>query len=150
MTYENNTGKVKLFGTSMSRCLRDIVDGIVDQEDVVMIACGTKVDLSPPEIDRSIEVLTYHYGANYWHGLTEEQSQSLDSLIRDFAHQGKFYQPRLAGNYPLFSSSSPNWYYLLPRIEGDQPPSIINAVQDLLMISQLTNTDLPREYHGLQ
>ena len=150
MTYENNTGKVKLFGTSMSRCLRDIVDGIVDQEDVVMIACGTRVDLSPSERDRSIEVLTHYYSDSFWRGLTEEQYRRLDSLIREFAQQGKFYQPRLAGNYPLFSTSCPNWYYLLPRIDGDQPPSVINAVHDLLMISQLTNTDLPGEYHGLK
>jgi len=99
-------------GFSFGRCVRDIVKGIVDYEDVYLIVSRTMVHDST-HVDGVIEV--YLDRPDYLMGLDEGQCYDIgQKLFLD----GKLYQPRLYGHNPKMIAESAVWMDLAPCILG--------------------------------
>jgi cytochrome oxidase Cu insertion factor (SCO1/SenC/PrrC family) len=89
-------------GTSLSRCVRDIYDGVVKTEEIMVIVARTNFD---PEDDKQWN--------NIWEGYTGDDGMSFPEWIlykeheqefRDIALSlkkfGKLHQPRQYGAHP--------------------------------------------------
>ena len=74
-------------GFSMSRCFRDILDGVVPADDVVMIIARTRA----PTRDAMLTLISqYHsYGE-----LGDHDKEKCEELIMGFYDAGKIHQPR--------------------------------------------------------
>ena len=91
-------------GLSYSRCLRDIVDGIVDIEDVLVIIARTNFD---PHDDKQWAGIWEGYGGGQtfgnpfsnpeWIDYSAEDEDRFRSVSIELWEQGKFHQPRKFG-----------------------------------------------------
>ena len=94
-------------GTSLSRCVRDIYEGIVDIYDVLVIVARTDFD---PEDDGHWKSIWNGYaggnggGSLYsqpeWSGIPAEHEQAVRDICVKLKKQGKLHQPRQYGAHP--------------------------------------------------
>lgn len=139
-------------GLSYSRCVRDIVDGVVDIEDVLVLITRTDFD---PRDDQQWKGIWYGYGGGTeevdvlrmalsgsnpeWSGYTDEQK------FRDVSIQlweeGKFHQPRQFGSHPRRMPYI--WLEaVLPTQELDSNPTVKKAWEQFQVVAGLSNIDL--------
>ena len=88
-------------GLSLSRCLRDIVEGKVLFEDVLVVIARTDVD---PDNDNHWKQIFegYLYGGlsnPEWAGMENEEG-NLRHVLRQLHKHGKLHQPRQFGAHP--------------------------------------------------
>jgi cytochrome oxidase Cu insertion factor (SCO1/SenC/PrrC family) len=88
-------------GLSLSRCLRDIVEGKVLFEDVLVVIARTDVD---PDDDNHWKQIFegYLYGGlsnPEWAGMENEEG-NLRHVLRQLHKHGKLHQPRQFGAHP--------------------------------------------------
>lgn len=76
-----------LIGLSLSRCIRDILDGKVDLDQVHCIFSGTMY--SPTLVDRISRIISDHFTT--WKAEEEE----ITKILEDLFFKGKIVQPRL-------------------------------------------------------
>lgn len=129
-------------GLSFSRCVRDIVEGKVDLDDVLVIIARTNFD---PTIDEQWAEIWSGYGGGThfgsawvnpeWSGLMNED------LVRDITlqlwNQGKLHQPKKFGSNPQRLS----YYWLeavLPSEELDSNPSVNRAWENFKIVAGLS------------
>lgn len=143
-------------GLSYSRCVRDIVDGIVDINDVLVLITRTDFD---PNNDAQWRGIWVGYGGGQeevdelrmalsgvnpeWAGYTDEQK------FRDVSiqlwNQGKFHQPRKFGAYPKRRPEI--WLEaVLPSTELENNPAAKAAWEKFQSIAFLTNVELDDKY----
>ncbi len=94
-------------GLSYSRCIRDIVDGKVDINDVLVIVARTDFD---PHDDKQWQGIWNGYGGGRtagslwsnpeWSGYGLEYEQKFRDVSIELWNQGKFHQPRKFGAHP--------------------------------------------------
>jgi len=94
-------------GTSLSRCVRDIYEGTVDIDDVLVVIARTDVD---PENDKQWLNLWRGYagGDNFigafsspeWNSIPAEDEQKVRDICVQLKKQGKLHQPRQYGAHP--------------------------------------------------
>ncbi len=99
-------------GLSYSRCIRDIVDGKVDINDVLVIVARTDFD---PHDDAQWQSIWQGYaggsdanlmrgffgGSNpEWSGYGDDREQDFRQVSIQLWEQGKFHQPRKFGAHP--------------------------------------------------
>lgn len=75
-------------GLSLSYCVVDIINGLVDIDDVLFIVCGTKFSN-----DREFSEVMDQYAEFYWSHLP----QLARYVATQLKIQGKLIQPRLEG-----------------------------------------------------
>ena len=88
-------------GLSLSRCMRDILEGKVDIDDVLVIVARTDVDPNNNEHWRSLWD-GYIYGGlsnPEWAGL-EDREREMHELLVELYKSGKLHQPRQFGAHP--------------------------------------------------
>ena len=88
-------------GLSLSRCMRDILEGKVDIHDVLVIVARTDVDVNNDEHWRNIWD-GYIYGGMSnpeWAGL-EDREREMHELLVELHKLGKLHQPRQFGAHP--------------------------------------------------
>ena len=88
-------------GLSLSRCMRDILEGRVDINEVLVIVARTDVDPNNDEHWRSIWD-GYIYGGlsnPEWAGL-EDREREMHELLVELYESGKLHQPRQYGRHP--------------------------------------------------
>lgn len=95
-------------GFSLGRCVRDIVKGLVDIEDVVVIIAGTYIT-SPESLNKVIS--EYMYRDDYLFGLNEAECQGVASVLWT---EGKIHQSRLNGHYARRIKEESVWADLVP------------------------------------
>jgi len=88
-------------GLSLSRCVRDIYEGKVDQDDVLVIIARTDFD---PHVEAHWRGIWegYLYGGMSnpeWAGL-EDHEQDMRELATALYDNGKIHQPRRFGAHP--------------------------------------------------
>ena len=88
-------------GLSLSRCMRDILEGTVDINDVLVIIARTDVD---PHVDTHWRNIWegYLYGGlsnPEWAGL-EDREREMHELLVELYQSGKLHQPRQFGAHP--------------------------------------------------
>ena len=83
-------------GLSLSRCVRDIVEGRVDIHDVLVLICRT--DFDPYKADQWDNIWNGYNSINpEWYGLDRDEVTNVVFTLWD---AGKIHQPRKFGAHP--------------------------------------------------
>jgi len=130
-------------GLSYSRCVRDIVEGKVDIDDVLIIIGGTNFD---PTNDEQWREIWEAYGGGGYLGHAFSDSEWINyhdedrfrSVSLQLWNDGKLHQPR------KFGAHTKRIYHhwrevVLVDEELDQNPAARNAWEKFKMIADLTN-----------
>lgn len=149
-------------GLSFSRCIKDIVDGKVDINDVLVIIARTDFD---PHIDEewagiwegyaggtnasalSLIALRSQFGGSNpeWYGYKDEDEDRFRSVSIELWESGKFHQPRKFGAWP--SRRKEIWLEtVLISDEIENNPAVKSAWEKFQTVAGLTNTKLNKEY----
>jgi len=135
-------------GLSYSRCVRDIVDGRVNIDDVLIIIARTDFDPHDDNQWNSIWV-SYHdsYGLSNpeWRNYPPEDEDRFRSVSIELWETGRLHQPRKFGA----RAQRMPYYWLetvLPTDELDRFPSLKSAWENFQVVAGLTNTKLDRNH----
>jgi len=135
-------------GLSYSRCIRDIVDGVVDINDVLVVITRTDFD---PHIDEQWSQIWegYHgYGGlsnPEWSNYPDEDEDKFRSVSIELWEDGKLHQPRKFGAHP--SRRPEIWLEaVLPSSELANNPAAKTAWEKFQTIAGLTNVELDDKY----
>lgn len=137
-------------GLSYSRCVRDIVEGRVDIDNVLVIIARTNFD---PQDDDQWQGIWSSYclggrsnpeWSNYDFNSKEDENK-FRSVSVSLWKLGKFHQPRNFGAHP--SRRSEFWLEaVLPDSELQTRPAVKAAWDQFQVLAGLTNTKWDREY----
>jgi hypothetical protein len=142
-------------GLSYSRCVRDIVDGKVSIDDVLVLITRTDFD---PHDDEQWSSIWIGYGGGTenaysrgffshsnpeWAGYTDEDQ--FRSVSIELWETGKLHQPRKFGAHP--SRRPEIWLEaVLPSSELESNPAAKKAWDSFQVIAGLTNVNLDKDY----
>jgi hypothetical protein len=127
-------------GFSFGRCLRDIVKGIVNAEDVVVIICGTYMT-SIEEMHGVVDAYMLHRAR--LRGLDDKKCKQVATLLWN---SGKIHQPRIASGGGLLSIHEEYiWMDLYPT-STDCSVSVTNAWNNYQMILKLASDYVPPQW----
>ena len=109
-------------GTSLGKCLKDLLDGTVMEDDVFVIVTNTMC----PTLDRLMDVVDqYYYERSYVpaYNLTAHTIEDAQSLAQRLFESGKLHQPRClmaGGQWGNAHSLKDTWYDIIPSaVAGD-------------------------------
>ena len=102
----------KKLGKSLSFCIKDIISGKVNVEDVSAISTGTKI----PD-DNVLEEVIEQYRKSYW----RDDPDLGEEICRKLFEEGRIFQPRLKGETPLLKGGD-WWVDLTPPDFTPEPP----------------------------
>jgi hypothetical protein len=139
-------------GLSYSRCVRDIVDGVVDINDVLVIIARTDFD---PRVDDQWKNIWVGYGGGQniggswsnpeWHGYGPERESEFREVSIELLESGRLHQPRKFGAYP--SRRPEIWLEtVLPSSELASNPTAKKAWDNFQVVAGLTSVNLDKEY----
>ena len=144
-------------GLSYSRCVRDIVDGVVDIDDVLVIITRTNFD--PRDADQWAGIWEGYAGGSAansmrglfggsnpeWFGTTDEDEDRYRSVSIELWETGKLHQPRQFGAHPARRPEI--WLEaVLPNSELEKNPAAKSAWDKFQTIAGLTSVELDSEY----
>ena len=131
-------------GLSYSRCVRDIVDGVVDIEDVLIVI--TRTDFNPNDDVQWKSIWEgYHWNNPEWANYADEDEVKFRSVSIDLYCSGKMHQPRQFGSHPIRRREI--WLEaVLPSMELETNPAAKAAWDKFQMIAGLTNVELDDKY----
>jgi hypothetical protein len=137
-----------LIGLSYSRCVKDIVDGVVNIDDVLIIISRTNFD---PRDDREWSGIWVGYHDTYglsnpeWAAYPDEDEEKFRKVSIELWEQGKFHQPRKFGAHP--SRRPEIWLEaVLPSSELERNPAAKIAWEHFQTLAGLTNVTLDKKY----
>jgi hypothetical protein len=134
-------------GLSYSRCVRDIVDGVVDIKDVLVVI--TRTDFDPHDDDQWKGIWEGYAGGSgqgslwshpEWYGYTPEDETRFRKVSIELWEQGKFHQPRKFGARPQRMP----YYWLevgLQTEDIERNASVKKAWEQFQIIAGLANTN---------
>jgi hypothetical protein len=131
-------------GLSYSRCVRDIFDGIVDLEDVLVIIARTNFD--PKVDDEWLNIWNgYHSGqslaAPEWADYAESDQERFRALTIDLYESGKLHQPRQFGRNPVRLPY--HWLEtVLPDEQLNKYPAVWDAWKQFQIVAGLSGVTL--------
>jgi len=135
-------------GLSYSRCVKDIVDGIVDIDDVLIIIARTDFD---PRIDEQWQSIWDGYREPYglsnpeWRNYPPEDEDRFRSVSIELLETGKLHQPRQFGAHP--SRRPEIWLEaVLPNSELEKNPAAKLAWEKFQTIAGLSSVELDDKY----
>ena len=135
-------------GLSYSRCVRDIVDGVVDINDGLVIISRT--DFDPHDSEQWSGIWQgYHQRGGWsqpeWGHYAEEDEDRFRSVSIELWESGKLHQPRKFGAHP--SRRPEIWLEaVLPSSELKKNPAAKIAWDKFQTVAGLTNVNLDKEY----
>lgn len=141
-------------GLSYSRCVRDIVDGVVDIDDVLILI--TRTDFDPHDNEQWSSIWIGYGGGTdsayngffsqsnpEWAGYHDEDQ--FRSISIEMWEQGKLHQPRKFGAHPTRRPEI--WLEtVLPSSELESNPAAKKAWDSFQTIAGLTSVKLDKEY----
>ena len=142
-------------GLSYSRCVRDIVDGVVDIDDVLVLI--TRTDFDPHDDDQWSGIWIGYGGGTdngyttgffsqsnpEWAGYHDEDQ--FRSVSIELWETGKLHQPRKFGAHP--SRRPEIWLEaVLPNSELEKNPAAKMAWDKFQTIASLSSVDLDDKY----
>ena len=135
-------------GLSYSRCVRDIVDGAVDINNVLIIIARTNFN---PLVDEEWSEIWHGYhsrsgwGNPEWGNYTDEDEERFRSVSIELWESGKLHQPRKFGGHAPRRSE-----YWLEAVLVDKDlenrPAVKAAWDQFQMLAGLTNTTMDKDY----
>ena len=142
-------------GLSYSRCVRDIVDGTVDINDVLVLI--TRTDFDPRDNDQWSSIWIGYGGSTdnaytrgfFGHSNPEWAGYHNEQKFRDVSIElwetGKLHQPRKFGAHPQRRPEI--WLEaVLPNSELESNPTAKAAWDKFQTIASLTNVELDDKY----
>jgi hypothetical protein len=135
-------------GLSYSRCIRDIVDGEVDINDVLVVI--TRTDFDPHNDEQWLGIWKgYHsrYGFSNpeWANYPPEDESKFRDISIELYDSGKMHQPRKFGAHPTRRPEI--WLEaVLPSSELESNPAAKKAWDNFQVIAGLTNVNLDKDY----
>jgi hypothetical protein len=142
-------------GLSYSRCVRDIVDGVVDIDDVLVVI--TRTDFDPRDADQWQGIWIGYGGGTEnaylngffshsnpeWAGYTDEDQ--FRSVSIELWETGKLHQPRQFGAHPQRRPEI--WLEaVLPNSELEKNPTAKMAWEKFQTVAGLANVELDDKY----
>jgi hypothetical protein len=132
--------------------VRDIVDGRVDIDDVLVIIARTDFDPNDDTQWQGIwsgygggQALGGIFGGHEWMDYSAEDEHKFRQVTMDLWEQGKFHQPRKFGAHPARRPEI--WLEaVLPSSELQRNPAAKDAWDKFQMVASLTNVKLNKEY----
>ena len=135
-------------GLSYSRCVRDIVDGNVDINDVLVIIARTDFD---PHDDGQWQGIWEGYGGGNggtmsffsnpeWGMYSPEDEDRFRSVSIELWESGKLHQPRKFGSNPRRLP----WHWLEASLHTDDinnNPTVKRAFEQFQILAGLTNSN---------
>lgn len=126
-------------GLSLSRCVTDIIEGVVLVKDVMLII--TRTDFDPLKDEDWNQIWSGYtqggWSAAEWYNHKDKETEFRE-LITDLYKGGKIHQPRQFGAWP--SASKYKWLDLMVTPEDLQSnPSVAAAWEQFQVISTLAN-----------
>ena len=132
-------------GLSFSRCIRDIVDGVVDIDDVLIVITRTDFDPTVPEQWKSIWD-GYHWNNPEWGNYSDEDEAKFLGVTMELWESGRLHQPRKFGASPRRRPEI--WLEtVLPSEELERNPAAKKAWDNFQVVAGLTNTTLDKDYN---
>jgi hypothetical protein len=135
-------------GLSYSRCIRDIIDGVVDYRDVLIIISRTDFD---PHDDEQWQQIWNGYRQRQgwsnpeWFNYPDEDEARFRQVSIDLWDEGKLHQPRKFGAHPARRPEI--WLEaVLPSSELETNPAAKKAWDKFQVVAGLTNVNLDKEY----
>jgi hypothetical protein len=128
-------------GLSLSRCVRDIVEGRVDIEDVLILI--TRTDFDPTVQEQWDSIWIGYQSLNpEWIGLDHD---AVRDVIMQLWDTGRIHQPRKFGSRPLRRPEI--WLEaVLPDSEMEQNPSVKAAWDQFQILAGLAGTNINTKY----
>lgn len=122
-------------GFSFGRCVRDIVKGIVDYDDVYMVVSQTMI-FDSSQIEDMVD--EYLHRPDYLMGL--DANECYDAA-RQLYLDGKLHQPRCHGRYPRIIVEDAVWMDIMPTIMGEdaQSEQVIQAWKQYQLALKMTS-----------
>ena len=139
-------------GLSLSRCVKDIVDGVVDIKDVLVIISRTDFD---PRDDAQWKGIWEGYGGGQtfgspfsnpeWIDYSADDESRVRGVSTDLWNTGKLHQPRKFGAHP---PRRPEYWLeaCLPSEELERNPAAKIAWNKFQVVAGLTNVTLDKDY----
>ena len=132
-----------LIGTSLGQCIKDILDGTVNEKDVVMIITRTMA----PAAERFIPVLEEYYNGigGYSYDLSVGGTKTFDE-VRELGLRlfdgGKIHQPRCfkdfrSGYVHPDMAHAGKWIELAPK-NWNTTPAVVEAYKQYKVLDALT------------
>jgi len=128
-------------GFSFGRCIRDIVEGVVDIDDVAVMICRTRIE-NREALENVIGEYLFRRG--YLEGLDKDQCLAVAYSLWD---DGKIHQPRMYGVHYASRSDQHLWMDLYPSVT-EVSPMVEEAWNQYRMTLGLVHMDrIPTEYN---
>ena len=139
-------------GLSYSRCVRDIVEGEVDINDVLVLI--TRTDFNP-NVDEEWKSIWVGYGGGNggmgsiwsrpeWGSYTAEDEQKFRDISIELYNTGKMHQPRQFGSHPRRMPYI--WLEaVLPNTELNSNPALKKAWDSFQTVAGLSGVTLDKE-----
>ena len=136
-------------GLSYSRCVRDIVDGVVDIADILVLI--TRTDFNPHNDDEWKSIWVGYGGGNggmgsiwsrpEWSAYSAEDESKFRNVSIELYDSGKMHQPRQFGAHPRRMPYI--WLEaVLPSSELELNPAAKQAWDKFQTIAALSNVEL--------
>lgn len=90
-------------GLSLSKCVADIAKGLVKEEEVLVVVCGTMFNFKD---SKQWDNIWNGYAWGPWEGFEHDQ---IYSIVERLYHDGKLHMPRNFGGYPQPTRSNDYW-----------------------------------------
>lgn len=119
-------------GTSLGKCLKDLLDGTVDYDDVLVIVSNTNID-TIEQMSRVVEA--YHsYPAPLSRDISNHSLDQARKIGIRLLVDGKLHQPRKeTGNQHGLRDT---WYDIVPSTDTDHE-SVVEAYRHYRMLAEL-------------
>ena len=134
-------------GLSFSRCVRDIFDGVVSVDDILVIISRTNFD---PNDDLQWKGIWegYHTRSGWtfpeWINYEDTDEDQFRKISIELWESGKLHQPRQFGAHPTRRSEI--WLEaVLPDTELEHNPAAKNAWDHFQIIAGLTNITIQKD-----
>lgn len=120
-------------GQSLSRCVRDILDGNVAIEDVFVVITRTRIP-TREGLRTVMEEYTYRDGPTSLYGYDLEKIMDVTYKLWD---DGKLHQPRLAPNGWAFEGLAQDVWLDITPLPTFQSPTVVEAYNHYDMLRKL-------------
>lgn len=140
-------------GLSFSRCVRDIAEGRVALEDVLVIIARTHFDPRDDDQWRSIWVgygggtggRTSIWSNPEWSCFGSDEEDRIREIAVELWITGRLHQPRQFGAHPTRRPEI--WLEaVLPSAELERNPAVKKAWDNFQVVAGLSNVTLDKEY----
>jgi len=135
-------------GLSYSRCVRDIVDGVVDINDVLVLI--TRTDFDPHDEESWSSIWQGYRGYSpfsnpEWASYPDEDEAKFREITVDLYDSGRMHQPRKFGAHPR---RLPHIWLetVLPSEDLETNPTLKSAWNKFQTLAQLTGTDINEDH----